>query len=110
VGSVRIRRSSRLNFARFIVTGGIEHWEMTEYPTIEEAQDDILYQVGQIDRIDSIAQKFYGDPVLGWVIAVANGMVLLPNDLKPFSTIRIPSNNRVFTKILPQAPKKRDGR
>jgi len=110
--AIKIRRTSRLNFSRLVTLGGsnVVSWEMPEYPAINEGQDDILYQVQQEDRIDLLAQRFYGTPELWWVIAVANGLALLPNDLRPYSTIRVPSNNRVFNSILKQAPKKREGR
>lgn len=107
--AVKIRQTSRLNFSRLLVIDDIEHWEMAELPTIAAASDDTLYQVRQEDRIDLIAKRFYGSADLWWVIAVANNLALLPNDLKPFSTIRVPSNNRVFNKILKQAPKKKQG-
>lgn len=108
--AVRIRTTSRLNFSRLLTIDSVEHWEKAELPTVDAAQDDLLYQVNQEDRIDLLAQRFYGNAELWWVIAVANGLDLLPNDLKPFSTIRIPSNNRVFNKILREAPKKKEGR
>lgn len=108
--AVKIRTTSRLNFARLLTIDSVEHWEMPEYPVIVAAQDDTFYQVQQEDRIDLIAQSFYGNPELWWVIAVANDLSLLPSDLKPFSTIRIPSNNRVFNSILREAPKKKEGK
>jgi len=110
MGKIRFRATSKQNFSRWLVIDDVEHWEMAELPIIEEGQDDILYQVQQEDRIDLLANRFYGNAELWWVIAVANNLALLPNDLKPFSTIRIPSNNRVYNKILKQAPKRRDGR
>lgn len=112
---VKIRSTSRMIFARLLTltsTRGedVETWEMPELPEVAASGDDIIYQVQQDDRIDLIAERFYGNPELWWVIALANDLNLLPNDLAPFSTIRIPSNKRVFTKILSQAPKKREGR
>ena len=108
--AVKIRGTSRINFARLMTIDEVEHWEMPEYPIIAAAQDDTLYQVKQDDRIDLIANQYYGNPELWWIIAVVNDFALLPNDLKPLSTIRIPSNNRVFNKILRQASKKKEGR
>lgn len=108
--AVKIRSTSRLNFSRLITLDDVEHWEMPEYPKIEEAGDDLIYQVNQEDRIDLLADMMYGNADLWWVIAIANDMSLLPSDLKPFSTIRLPSNRRVFTKILKEAAKKREGR
>ena len=109
MGAVKIRSTSRLNFSRLLTIEGVDHWEMAELPSIEASGDDIVYQVKQGDRIDLISNRFYGNPELWWVIAIANGLNLLPNDLKPFSTIRIPSNSRVFNKILREASKKKKG-
>lgn len=110
--AIRVRPTSRLNFARLVTLGtsNIECWEMPEYPVINEGQDDVIYQVQQEDRIDLLAERFYGNPELWWVIAIVNGMALLPNDLRPSSTIRIPSNNRVYNIILKLAPRRREGR
>lgn len=98
--TVRIREASRLQYARLAVLDGVEHWELPEYPTIEESNDDLRHDVDRNDRIDNLAQRYYGSPELWWVIAIANGMELLPNDLKPGTRIRIPSGKRVFSKIL----------
>lgn len=108
--AVRIRGTSRQKFSRLLVIDNVEHWEMLEQPVIDEARDDTIYQVQQEDRIDLLAERFYGNAELWWVIAILNNLNLLPSDLKPFSTIRIPSNNRVFNSILKQAAKKKEGR
>lgn len=107
--AVRIRGTSRLNFARLIVLQDVEHWEKSEYPKIEESNDDTIYQVQQEDRIDLLAERFYGNAELWWVIAIINDLNLLPSDLKPFSTIRIPTNRRI-NNIMRHANKKREGR
>jgi len=98
--AVKIRDTSRMKFARLITLGGIEHWEYPEYPTIEAAPDDIKYTVDANDRIDLMAMRFYGNVDLWWIIAVANGLKLLPNDLNAQDEIRIPSARRVFSQIL----------
>ena len=114
--AVKIRRTSRQIFARLLTLAEddgseeVEAWEMPEFPKVDPSQDDTIYQVQQYDRIDLLAERFYGNGELWWVIALANDLNLLPNDLAPFSTIRIPSNKRVFSKILGEAPKKREGR
>lgn len=105
---IKLRGTSRLNFSRFMEIDGVEFWEMPEYPDILAANDDVIYQTMQTDRIDKIANKFYGNPELWWVIAIANDLNLLPNDLVPRGTIRIPSNQRVKS-ILNTAPKRRSG-
>ena len=51
-------------------------------------------------RSNRLAKRFYGSYDLWWIIALANGMELLPDDLNPNAIIRIPSQRRVFTEIL----------
>lgn len=118
---INIRTTSRLRFSRLLYIGVdasypasgvlplVECWEMPEYPIIEEASDDIVYTVNQLDRIDLIANRFYGSSDLWWVIAIANDLNILPNDLKPYKPIRIPSPARVFNEILPQNKKLKEG-
>lgn len=98
--AVRLRNTSRLRWARLITLDDVEHWEQPEYPKIEAAPDDKRYTVGRNDRVDRLAQRFYGSQDLWWVIALANGMELLPSDLNPNAVLRIPSQRRVFTEIL----------
>lgn len=98
--TVRIRNASRLKFARLITLDDVEHWELPEYPEIDPAPSDGRYTVDRGDRIDRLANHYYNDPALWWIIALANGMELLPNDLKPGEEIIIPSQRRVFTEIL----------
>ena len=109
--AVRIQTSSsRLRFSRLLELDGVEHWELPEYPAIEPARDDKRYVVDRNDRIDRLADRFYGTPTLWWVIALANGMELLPNDLNTQETIVIPSQRRVFTKILRRPTRGLEGR
>lgn len=58
---------------------------------IPELADDVRYQVIQGDRMDILAYRFYEDAALWWVIAVGNGMELIPTDLNEGEIIRIPS-------------------
>lgn len=108
--SVRLRKTSRLTFARLLTIDDVEHWELPVYPKIESAADDIRYTVDQNDRIDRVANKFYGSMDLWWIIALANDMELLPIDLNPNEVIRIPSQRRVFTQILRRPSRGLEGR
>ena len=107
---VKLRETSRLRFAKLFSTGGVEHWDLPEYPIIENAPDDILYTVSRTDRIDLLAFRFYGSAELWWIIALANGYELLPTDLRENTTLRIPSGQRVFTQILRSANRGEEGR
>jgi len=108
--SLTIRSTSRLNFAMLKEIGGVECWEMPEHPTIDAAQDDIIYTVKRTDRVDILAKNFYGAPDLWWVLAIANNVSLVPNGFYENQVIRVPSPSRVFTKILKRAPRYRSGR
>lgn len=108
--AIRIRSTSRLRFAQLLTLDGVEHWELPEYPVIEPAKDDKRYTVDVNDRIDRLAYQFYGNSDLWWVIALANGMELLPCDLKLYSEIIVPSQNRVFTQILRRPSRGIEGR
>jgi len=100
-----IKRSSRLQFAEFLNDldgdqNGFDFFELTEYPEIEAQTDDIVYLVKTTDRMDLLAYRYYQDCVLWWVIAVANNMELLPDDLQEGETIIIPSPRYVLNDLF----------
>jgi nucleoid-associated protein YgaU len=49
------------------------------------------HQVTASDRIDLLAEHYYGDPLLWWSIADANPEVMTWDVLTPGQIIRIPS-------------------
>lgn len=57
---------------------------------INPASSDILHTLTMGQRIDNLAQKYYNDPKLGWIIMCANPE--FDNELEiPYGyTIRIP--------------------
>jgi len=107
--TVKLSRMSRLRFARLIRVGGVESWEQPTYPEIDTADDDIIYTVEDGDRIDRLADRFYGATELWWVIAIANSLKLLPNDVYAGQTIRIPSRRRTFDEIVKFPSRGREG-
>jgi hypothetical protein len=98
--SVAIRNSSRLIYSDLLKRGEVEFWDFSQYPEIIEQEEDIFYEVDSLDRLDKIAYKFYNDSGLWWVIALANNMRFLPNDLQTGKVIRIPSFNYVAGELL----------
>jgi len=98
--AVRITKNSRLRFSPLAIVDGVEFWDMNELPPIPVRDDELQYTVTYVDRIDLLAYTFYGDPVLWWVLAAANGMQILPTDLKPGSVIRVPSLAYVQSVLL----------
>lgn len=89
--SIDIRRRSRLRFADLRLIDGIEFWDLVEPPVLEVQVDDTVYRVKGGDRIDLLANRFYGEPIMWWVIALANDLELLPTSLNEGQLLRIPS-------------------
>lgn len=89
--TVNVKEKSRLRFAELLEVGGVVFWDTVVLPDIPEQVDDIVYRVRDIDRIDLLANRFYGDPVLWWVIAEANDFEILPTDFNTADVIRIPA-------------------
>ena len=103
--TVRISKNSRLRYAPLVKVDDFEFWDLLVIDDIPVRSDEIQYTVTMTDRIDSLAYRFYGDAVLWWVLAVANGFEILPTDLKFGATIRVPSKAYVYSEILGrQAP------
>tara|TARA_R100001594_G_scaffold72697_1_gene107318 strand:- start:541 stop:834 length:294 start_codon:yes stop_codon:yes gene_type:complete len=63
----------------------------TYYPKIPLSNSDQFIQTKEGSRLDNIAQTFYGDSTLWWVIAQANGIRGFTS-LKSGVKLRIPSN------------------
>lgn len=63
----------------------------TRYPKIPTSINDIYITASETDYLDSLAQRFYKDNTLWWVIAQANGIkstLKAPTGVQ----IRIPQN------------------
>jgi hypothetical protein len=71
-------------------------YSTVRYPQISLDSSDIYVYVSQGDRYDTLAQSFYGDPSLWWVINRANP-AQDSNSLFPTvgAQIRIPASDRV---------------
>ena len=67
-----------------------QHITSIEYPEIPISDKDTWVQVFTYDRLDNLANKFYRDPSLWWIIARANNMKF--NNIPTGTTIRIPAN------------------
>ena len=72
---------------------GKRYYGTTKYPEIPLDYNDIYVYSDQGDRFDILAQQYYSDSSLWWVISIANepltqGSYYIPEG----SQIRIPSN------------------
>jgi hypothetical protein len=95
-----VAAASRLRFGSLFVAGGVEFWDLTRLPEVPARLDESRYRLLDTDQLDLLADRFYGDPQLWWVLAHANDMVLLPTDLAPGVEIRVPSRRYVFEEYL----------
>jgi len=75
---------------------GIRVYSTTYYPEITISDGDSFIYPIEGERLDNLANKYYGDTTLWWVIAKANGLKGKPA-LSSDKIIRIPGN---ITKIL----------
>ena len=64
----------------------------TILPVIPANEADIFIQTTSPDRLDKLANTFYGDVTLWWVIAAANNIHTAPIGFKDGTILRIPVN------------------
>ena len=69
---------------------GVNALSTTIYKQIPKRDSDI-YLVSQAgDRLDNLANQFYGNPTLWWYIAQANDLFSI--NLEPNTSLRIPAD------------------
>ena len=87
---------SRLAFVskQRITPQGKRKYKDIKYPDISLSENDIYITTTVGDRLDTLAQMFYGDVDLWWIIATANVDVIRRDSfgIKTGTQIRIPSN------------------
>lgn len=67
------------------------------YPEVPLSSNDLYVYTIQGDRFDSLAQQYYGDQSLWWIISIANTAVAgtsLPSDLRQDSLV-IPEGSQI---------------
>ncbi len=72
---------------------GKQMYTTVRYPEVPRSEDDTYVYTTIGDRFDTLAQEYYEDSSLWWIISIANS-TLTQNSLTPKvgSQIRIPSN------------------
>tara|TARA_B100001094_G_C18035855_1_gene722482 strand:- start:415 stop:738 length:324 start_codon:yes stop_codon:yes gene_type:complete len=82
------------NENEFVGTLGDKYYRTTYYPEIEPHESDIYVETEFGDRLDLLANQFYGDVTLYWIISISNpnklnlGSITIP----PGTQLRIPVN------------------
>lgn len=67
-------------------------YKTTQYPVIQPQDSDIVIISNEADYLDALAYKYYNDPTLWWIIALANNLGKGRLSVAPGLQLRIPSN------------------
>ena len=70
---------------------GVRVYNTTFYPTIPIDDSDKFIYTKFGDRVDALANEYYGDVTLWWIISKANG-IRGEAGLRPGKLLRIPGN------------------
>ena len=82
-----------LNIRIIQTNTGIKYRRDCKYPQIPLSVNDIYVIATVGDRFDLLANQYYGDPSLWWIIAIANEQLPQNSLYLPLETqIRIPFN------------------
>lgn len=72
---------------------GIRYYKNILYPQIPLFENDIYVITGDGDRFDLLANQFYNDSTLWWIISIANEILNQGSMYIPVGTqLRIPQN------------------
>lgn len=82
------------NTNEFVGTLGDQYYKDVTYPEIPSSENDIWFETEFGDRLDLLANQFYQDVTLYWIIAIANPDKVNMGSLflTPGTQIRIPTN------------------
>ena len=82
------------NTNEFVGTLGTQYYRGVTYPEIPISETDIWVETEFGDRLDLMANQFYSDSTLYWIIAISNPDKINMGSLflLPGTQIRIPSN------------------
>lgn len=103
MATIQVGPRSRLLFGFAITIDGVELFDTLVLPTLQPQSDDTTYEWKSNDQIDLVANRFYGDPVLWWVLALANDIEIVPIQLDEGKLLKVPSPRYVTQILLPRA-------
>ena len=89
------------NIQEFLTQNNKPFKGTTKYPDIPLSFDDIYVYTDEGDRFDILAQNYYGDSTLWWVISTGNPQLNQMSMFPPLGIqIRIPSDLQVIDAML----------
>lgn len=88
----KIPVTSYMNFCNFFEYEGESFFDTPDFPELPQSDKDLIIGVSDryMGRLDLIASDYYQDPGLWWVIALANDLRLIPDQMKLNMKLRIP--------------------
>ena len=86
--------ANRYTYSKVLKTNETKknYLESTIYPKIKATDSDLYIISTQGDRLDLLANQYYGDKNLWWVIAVANNLNDASLSIEIGKQLRIPGN------------------
>ena len=71
---------------------GVRYFQTPKYPEVPIKESDIYIMSTYGDKLDILAQEYYEDSTLWWVIAISNNIRKDSINIKPGTQIRIPKD------------------
>jgi len=84
------------NIPTMLKTGKGRVYDSVLLPNVDATDSDIVVITIQGDRLDLLANEYYQDPSLWWVIALKNDMTEVDISMKEGIVLRIPSRNEAI--------------
>lgn len=101
--NLRVGRTSRLLFGEVRTLDGVTFHDVLQLEVPPMQPDDLQHVWLATDRLPSVANTYYKDPTLWWVLALANDLERPPVGLTVGASIRIPSPRYVLETYLSAA-------
>ena len=80
-----------------------DRYQISRYPVIPTSDADLFIISRQGDRLDLLAQQFYGDVRAWWILAEANQIGKGTLVVAPGIQLRIPDRTLFYMALLEQA-------
>jgi len=100
-----MNRYNEITFAK--TDEGTLYYNNPIYPDIPVTEDDLYIITTVGDRYDTLAQQFYNDPKLWWIIASANTSNRASLNVEPGVQLRIPGNKNTVLELYSNVNKNR---
>ena len=84
------------NIPTMLKTGKGRVYDSVLLPNVDATDSDIVVITIQGDRLDLLANEYYQDPSMWWVIALKNDMTEVDISMKEGIVLRIPSRNEAI--------------